>query len=555
MPLIKAFLDEGEDLELLWLAGLLRDPAGGWLVRTVTRGIESKLIKSWRLPIGLLPLLAPGRCFSGGDPMTTFLRGEIAQIRIGNLADGEEVTSAAVPPEIFPAEGQKQGVQRLLRYRMDGVDILAPALELIRYLFIHNKTMANALMRPGGIMELFRPERIGFHEQLDLRFTAKMPVFSLTRTFVAEFAWIAIHPDGRRSWDSVSSLSAGQRYVTLRPPPLLNSDWSVRLIHWGNTALVLEILSATGKRHPCNALSYSHPSIRGSVPVRQEGMNPDAESLAGQLSKTREIRDYVVDDKATGSRIDVRQSSLAALSKASIFDRKIEITKMAGIASSTIGREPDLAAKSRLARAAREHLATQKITRHRVRVTASVAEESVDATLPPIDFKLLEPADPGYLGGLDGFIRVLRLMANMLSNVEIGMALRSLKRGRAFSMAGRYRRACLIAVLRPLGRPPLVMIDVDHSGQYALSTLVLKYRRPCTFREIEDHIATLLGGVVDNSGRWNTGLADDFADACGCARLPKVLRRQDRLDDEGYLKVWALRLIGQLGLEDLMRQS
>jgi hypothetical protein len=266
-------------------------------------------------------------------------------------------------------------------------------------------------------------------------------------------------------------------------------------------------------------------------------------------------RDYVVDDKATGSRIDVRQSSFGAPSKASIFDRKIAITKIAGIVSSTIGRERDLAAKSRLARAAREHLPTQKITPRRVRVAASVAEESVDATLPPIDFKLLEPADPGYLGGLGGLIRVLRVIANMLSNVEIEMALRSLKRGRAFSMAGRYRRACLLAVLRPPGRAPLVMIDVDHSGQYALSTLILKYCRPCTFQEMEDHIATLLGGVVGDSGRWNTGLADDFADACGCARLPKVLRRQDRIDDEGYQKVWAFRLIGQLGLEDLMRGS
>lgn len=37
-PSIKAFLDEGEDLELLWLAGLEKDSTRGWLVRPVTRG-------------------------------------------------------------------------------------------------------------------------------------------------------------------------------------------------------------------------------------------------------------------------------------------------------------------------------------------------------------------------------------------------------------------------------------------------------------------------------------------------------------------------------------
>lgn len=79
MPLIKAFLDEGEDLELLWLAGLVRDAAGSWQVRPVTRGIETKRIKAWRLPIGLLPLLAPGQCFSGGDRTTTAIRGELAK--------------------------------------------------------------------------------------------------------------------------------------------------------------------------------------------------------------------------------------------------------------------------------------------------------------------------------------------------------------------------------------------------------------------------------------------------------------------------------------------
>lgn len=135
-------------------------------MRPVTRGIESKQIKPWLLPIGLLPLLAPGRCFCGGVPTRTIIRGEITNFTIENVGDGEEVTSDLVPPEIFPAAGRRTGVQRLIRYRAEDLEILVPTFELVRYLFVHNKTMANALTRPGGVMELFRAERPGLYERL-----------------------------------------------------------------------------------------------------------------------------------------------------------------------------------------------------------------------------------------------------------------------------------------------------------------------------------------------------------------------------------------------------
>ncbi len=42
-------------------------------------------------------------------------------------------------------------MQRLLRYRVDQVEYLVPTMELIRSLFLHNKTLANHIMQPESI--------------------------------------------------------------------------------------------------------------------------------------------------------------------------------------------------------------------------------------------------------------------------------------------------------------------------------------------------------------------------------------------------------------------
>lgn len=375
-----------------------------------------------------------------------------------------------------------------------------------------------------------------------------MPVSLLTPIFVGEFAWIAVHPDGRQSWDSVSALSLGRRYLSFHPPPLVNSEWVARSVRWRNTVLVLEILFATGKRHACDVLRYSHPSMRESTAFRTEGTTRGAEAPPDQISATREIRDYVVDQRAAGSRIDTRQSALEAPAKASTFDRRIEIMKVADRAFPRAEQNADQTDETRIARSAFQ---SDAIVSRRVRIHVSVAEEGLGAALPPIEFRLLEPAEPGYLGELEALIGVIGLMAKMLPTVRIAMSLCSLKQGRAFSLVDRHRRVCLIAIIHPPDRPPLVMIDVDHSGRCALSSIVLKYNRSCTFQEMEEHVATLLCGVVDRSGRWDTELAVEFEGACECKRLPRVLRRHERQDDKSYQMVWAMRLTEELGLEKL----
>ena len=73
MPLINAFAKQKEDLEVVWLAGFVESAEKGWQVRAVTRGIETDDVVIHLLPIGLLPLLPLGRCYSCGDPASLVL--------------------------------------------------------------------------------------------------------------------------------------------------------------------------------------------------------------------------------------------------------------------------------------------------------------------------------------------------------------------------------------------------------------------------------------------------------------------------------------------------
>lgn len=262
MLTIRPFEEEDEELELYWHAGLRHDHRMGWQVQAVTQGLGSGRFRLWPLPIGLLPLLPLGRRFVDGRLADVQVRGEIGDVVIPNVAHGEEITSDRIPPGLYPFGRHRGGVQRLLRYETAQGTCLIPTVELVRFLFLHNKTLAHALMRPGGLMELFCPVETGIHRKLQLDFTTQVPVRALSRHFLKEFAWLAIHPEGYRSWSSVHERSIGQRYVSFRPPPLRNSAWIFRGVRQDGVWLVLELLQVTGKECPARKISYSHPALK-----------------------------------------------------------------------------------------------------------------------------------------------------------------------------------------------------------------------------------------------------------------------------------------------------
>lgn len=128
------------------------------------------------------------------------------------------------------------------------------------------------------------------------------------------------------------------------------------------------------------------------------------------------------------------------------------------------------------------------------------------------------------------------------------MSLCALKAGRRISYAGRHRRPCLVAVIWPPARSPIVLLDVDHADNVALSSQALVFHTQLPLRTIEEPIKALLDGLIGNNGHWDTSVLEPFADICDGLRLPKVLRYQDRIDEAAYHKAWAMRLMDRLGI-------
>ena len=545
MPLIQSFAKLKEDVELVWLAGFFQDMEGGWRVGAATRGIDKGKIEQHHLPIGLLPVLALGRCFSNGDPTKLTLHGELANIVIPNLGEYTEVTADQIPDDLFPLN-RKRKIQKLLRYRLDDLDVLVPTIVLIQRLFALNKTMANALMRMGGLLDLCRAERPGFYDDLHLHFTDAMPVRALSDKFASDFAWIAVHPDIRPSWDSVAAATEGHEYVSFTPPLVLNMPWTVRWVRNDTTALVLDIIRIAGKSYPCKTLYYHHPLLKQSQKARPRHLSK-GEDESEETALVRQVRDYVVDDGTTGSRTDAHQPLLPISGALSEFTDHIPVIKVLRKSE----EQPDRTGGSDETATDTEGTASSRTStvRRRVRVTASVGEERQDSKLPPIEFSLLDPADPDYFGELEPLIGALRLMADLVSSVRISMSLCALKPGRAISVVGKRRRPCLVAALWSTSRPPVILLDIDHAGDVALSSLALRYRRPLPFEDMERHVKTMLDGMVDNHGHWNMDLAAAFTDMCECERLPKVLRSKQRQDQKVYWQVWAMKLVDRLGLQ------
>jgi len=547
LALIRPWASLDEDLEVLWLAGLFQTRDKGWQVRAIMRGVISRAVRQWDLPIGLLPLLAPGRGFSRGDLMRTPVTGRISHAGIPDLAAGEVVEANSVPRWLYSFEGHRGWGQHLLRYRIGWKTYLIPTMELVRYLFLHNKTLANAIMQPAGLLALAAPELPGHHPCLHLHFTRQMPRRSLSPLLVQEFAWLAVHPDGRLSWDSVRERTLGNRHVGLLVPPLQNCRMSFHGVEMRSTCLVLEIRQLSGRSLPCDHIRYSHPVERhlryildrdgASIrPVRRTPMSRD---------KQQPDSDEV--EPTQGSRVDVHQKALPMLGKFSAFDAVVRVEKVKYVEDRPCAPDAVPHPAAGTVPEAKAGTGDSRAARPRTKAESSSVGESVDHNgLPPIEFQILEPAGWDYVGELGPLMAAINLMAGRHPALNVAMSLCYMKTGRAFSMAGRQDRVCLVAFFQLPGAPPTVLLDVDHSGIRGLSSLLLRYSRHCPLREMELHIKTLLDALVVRCGRWDTAAERALPEFVACRRLRKVLRQQGKQSDEDYLGAWTERLMGKV---------
>ncbi|NNM69960.1 MAG: hypothetical protein HKM00_08380 [Gallionella sp.] len=528
-----------EHVELYWLAGLCEEK-NAWFVRTVMRGVESNRYSMVSLPIGFSPLLSLGHVFAEGEMLSLPARGIFGSATVMDVSDYEEITSADIPPGLYPFGGNGGGIQRLFRYSTAQGEVLIPAIELIRYLFLHNRTLANAVIRPGALNLLFHPEVPGYQRKLTLRFSSRIPKSCLSRQFAQEFAWIALDPDARRAWDSVCLKSHGKQYVTFAPPPLKESVWKFRGIQHGNQWLVLELLHLTGKNHPCDELHYGHPSMKEVI--RSMGENgdksdPDSDNDDSDTSREHVVYDYELDDGQEGATAG-GQKTTDVYSKQSDFDKIITVEKLLIKLDRPGGMQTKVIVST-----------TGTRTEIRKTIKVSSGEQSLSAKLPPIEFNLLMPATWDCIGDLEALAGTVRHMAHRLPQVRFAMSLCQLKAGRVFSMANRKPRVGLVVTITPPDNPPIVLLDVERTGDVALSLVALRFHSHATFDIVEASVKRALDGLVDGSGHWDHEIERELTGVCACERLPKMLTPRNKADAWGQTALWAVKLLRRLGLE------
>jgi len=538
MILYKPWEEEPDELEVRWLGGFRNHESLGWHVHVVSRRLRDQKLRIDWVPIGLLPLLTPGRVVSRGEVLAMVRTGIPMELDIPDLSKGVEEDAAKVPPNLYWFNNNWGWEQRVLRYRVGDKVCLIPTIELVRHLFLLNKRLAWAIMDPAGLSNLAVPIMPDIYPDLRIDFTEHLPLKCLGKLEAQEFAWLAVHPDGRRCWDSVRRRSLHRPYVSLEPPPLA-ARLVFRGVKFGNEYLVLEIEKLFGRTLPCDRLTYSHPADRRIVhdgsaddsrrPRRRtrEGAEPDAEGGTPEI------------DPRIGSRRNQHQKALPLVERFSTFDRDIPVERVkvpkVVAAREAPTRNPDGGtAKHRIASTAP------------VRFPASLNPEVSQSGLPPLEFKYLEHAEDIYAGETVWLAAVVRRISILRPHIQISMSHCFLKKGREFSETGRHRRACLIALFQFPDRPPAVLLDVDHTGLRGLSAMMLHYTAECPFTEMEGHIKALLDALVNNSGKWDRKAEPPLPAYVTCSRQKKLLRRQGERTPDEMLSVWTERLLLRL---------
>jgi len=538
MLTIKSWASEPEELEILWLAGLYRTAKLGWQVRVWTKGRSTGAVVQKDLPIGLLPMLAPGRVVSKGQIMTLPATGVPMSASIPNLGEGEELdANDCITRGLYSFGGHRGWKQRVLQYKIGGRTLLIPTIELVRFLFLHNKALARAIMQPAGLLNLALPVEPGFHKELQMDFTWGIPRRALSRNEVKEFAWLAVDPAGRRAWDSVRERS-NQRFVSFEPPPLA-SRLEFRGVEWYSHRLVLEIKSMSGRTLPCETLRYSHPAERA---VRVDGRLPGTRQVVVRHSRkdgARRPQGEEVDPTAQ-SRRDKRQRALPVIEKISAFENDVPVQKVKE-PKVIIGKPipipcPDLVDAGGTPRV------RQPMVR-RPREVVSVGPEGLKGGLPPIEFQLLKAAGWECAGETDWLASVVRRIAAENPDLSVSMSLCYLNGEREISRTSRDRRACLVAMFRGVDLAPVVLLDVDHAGITALAGMMLRYRMERPQVEIEGHIQNLLDAMVARSGKWDKGAETMLPEYVRIRRLPRVLRHQGKRSTAEMLNQWTDRLV------------
>ena len=153
------------------------------------------------------------------------------------------------------------------------------------------------------------------------------------------------------------------------------------------------------------------------------------------------------------------------------------------------------------------------------------------------------------MGDLEALVDTVRQMSLIKPEIQFTMSLCQLKAGRAFSTANRKPRICLVVTIDPPNEFPIVLLDVERSGDVAVSLVAMHFHSHVLFDVMEKSVRSVFDGLVDSSGHWDHDVEASLSSVCACERLPKLLTPRGQMKKVGQTTLWAKRLLSKLRLD------
>ncbi|BBN97584.1 Tn7-like element transposition protein TnsE [Sporolactobacillus terrae] len=487
--ILKPWPFENRVVKLHWIGNAVLTPAKKWRISVAFE--DRKQVNLVQYPIGLLPMFRIGQYYQYGRPLTSQKDGTIEALLVQDLSHGHTEQALNVCRSFnYYLHGEVELIrQRIWCFQSQGIHYFIPHAELIRALFVKNKELANALLRPMGLEFLIDSCQIN-GKTVELAFSNALPSSILNNHFVSHFAWLYLTPVIRKSFESVQSnvyanaAQYGMPYgqtLELNVPQVMNSKWTVRGRRIKDQVLIYELLRFTGADIAFNRIGYSHDSIKQRYYV------PSPKKK--QKTKWEKEQDFEVNnDQKDEAREDINQPVIELDDTQIFFQNQIEIKRIPK-AQQQINQG--------------DTYITRKGAGGANAITASVDESIAGGALQPIDFKTIELADAKKFG-LEDFYQMLRIFADIHQEFQISVSPVPLPLGRKFALLpSGERRICAVVRVMPRYLQPIYILEVARPDQRSLSTLLVRIKNAKNRGDEEKSIHNLLNALVLKSGSWS----------------------------------------------------
>lgn len=549
--IIRSLMNDKCDMVLHWLIGFYPHTNNELQVCAEFRDIRDGASYTKKLPFNVLPILVPGLIVSSGRVTTARINGKHLSQVIPDLSSCDEINAAQCRElEHFDFNQLLFNSQKILCYQIKDKTVLIPSVELIRYLFLHNRIMAESVLKPAGLLNLAVTPFPGFYDDVKIEFKDQVPRKLLTREFVQEFCWLSIDPDARKSWDSIRHRSSMENFLAFDPPPLRNCELSVRGIQINNCLLVLEIISLTGRSLPAKNIKWTHPRIIERDSDKSANNKKSPISKTSHKTRTHGQGEYTLNENIENLKIS-NQNVLLIGGKKSCFAHNACLEKIPRARRALASAEYSGGDERKGLCSGREVSGESNLSPTINNFSIDGYDRELYGAQSLVDFSVLEAAEYKHIGNLNFLYNVLEEVENVHQGLTVTRYLCYLKNGAPFSHRNNHRRMYLIAIFMSPGLYPRILIDVDHSRAKGLSALFLRYDWNVSISTMTSHVKEIVDALVSNYGHWDSSVEERLSKEVFIKRFPKLFRNADIYKNSECVQRWIARISIELNYHQL----